>query len=292
VPSEPEEFRIPLPELTVAAKRWGASSEAVPRARVLAVHGWLDNANSFDAVSPGMEDFELVALDLPGHGRSEHRVHGPYHFIDQVADVIAAADALGWRRFSFLGHSLGGSIGAIVAGTLPERIESLIMIESLGPLTETVEGSPKRLARSLEVEAKKRTRKKRVYPSHEAAAEQVVLATAMHEASALRLVQRGLERSGDGWVWSADPRLRVNSRLRLTEAQVHAFLAGIRCPSLLITATKGYTGDASLLRARFERFESIERVELPGGHHVHLDAAAEVVPHLRRFILDATSGAP
>ena len=40
----------------------------------------------------------------------------------QIADALAAADALGWDRFSLLGHSMGAGIASLVAGTAPERI--------------------------------------------------------------------------------------------------------------------------------------------------------------------------
>lgn len=284
---EPDEITLELAELSLAAKRWRAEAAPAACPRVLAVHGWLDNASSFDRVATGLGAAEVVALDLPGHGRSDHRSEGPYHFIDQVADVVAAADALGWPRFALVGHSLGASIGAVIAGTFPARIERLVMIESLGPLTETVEGTPARLARALVSEREARPRRKRVYPEPSAAAHELALATGMHESSARILVERGLAPVADGWLWRADPRLRRPSRLRLGEEQVHAFLAAIACPILLVTGSEGHPRDDPRMRTRFERLAGradFEHRDFAGGHHVHLDNADEVGPCLRRFL--------
>ena len=40
--------------------------------RVLALHGWLDNAASFAPLAAAWPDCEIVALEFAGHGRSGH----------------------------------------------------------------------------------------------------------------------------------------------------------------------------------------------------------------------------
>ena len=67
------ELTLDLPHLRLAARAWGDPS--LPP--LLALHGWLDNAASFDRLAPLLcEHFHIVALDLPGHGRSGHRPAG------------------------------------------------------------------------------------------------------------------------------------------------------------------------------------------------------------------------
>jgi len=84
-----KEIQIELPYLKLAAKQWG-NPAGMP---VLAIHGWLDNAGTFDHIAPLLPDLNLVAIDLPGHGLSEHRPMGTnYHFIDYIQWVCTVVD--------------------------------------------------------------------------------------------------------------------------------------------------------------------------------------------------------
>ncbi|KAM6137094.1 LOW QUALITY PROTEIN: serine hydrolase-like protein 2 [Pterocles gutturalis] len=107
------ELKFPVPWGHVAAKAWGPS-EGHP---VLCLHGWLDNANTFDKLIPLLpRDCYYVAMDFSGHGLSSHRPAGsPYHFLDYVTDVCRVAAALQWRRFTLMGHSMGGSVAGMVS---------------------------------------------------------------------------------------------------------------------------------------------------------------------------------
>lgn len=276
----PEALQLDIGELTLAALAWGS-----PTGRpVLAMHGWLDNAATMAELAPRLcaaLDLRIVSLDLPGHGLSEHK-RGPYHFIDWVADAIHAADALGWQRFSLLGHSMGAGISSLVIGTVPERVERCVLIEGLGPMTEEPEHAAKRLARSLRVEQRKQDTQKRLFDSPEAAAARLREAAPMTPASARILIERGLVQVDGGYSWRADPRLRLDSRMRMSDAQLTAFLRAVTCPVLLLRARSGWPFDAKLMAARAGLIQQLEVHELDGQHHLHLDdaeaVAARVIP--------------
>ncbi|EDM78620.1 putative hydrolase [Plesiocystis pacifica SIR-1] len=296
-----EELELPVPWLLgegrVRARAWGR-----PGARpILSMHGWLDNAASFDGLAPRLcaaMDLRIVALDLPGHGLSDRKL-GHYHFIDWPADALAAADALGWPSFTLMSHSMGAGISTLIAGAVPKRVDQLILLDGLGPLGDEAKLAPKRLARSLRVEARKReVREARAaagehsaYPSLDAAIERLLAATKLTPASARTLAERGLVETEHGWEWRADPALRIDSRMRLTEESVLTFLAAIRCPVLLVRANTGWPHDPKMVEARIATLQSrdapCEVVNLDGNHHVHLDdpesVAAVVLPFLRSW---------
>src|SRR3546814_2132060 len=87
-------LRIDTPHGQMAALR--AGREGAPR--LLAVHGWLDNAASFIPMLAHLGDFDVVAIDLPGHGHSFHRPPGAsYGLAEYLDDLLNALDAMGWR---------------------------------------------------------------------------------------------------------------------------------------------------------------------------------------------------
>ncbi len=95
------------------------ASIMTPLARALADRGW-----------------RVVALDLPGHGRSA-APHGPVE-IDRIGEVVLdAAAALGLPpRPALLGHSMGGWIVAWQALANPERCGPVVLVSAPGVWTD------------------------------------------------------------------------------------------------------------------------------------------------------------
>lgn len=280
--SEPEEVTIKIPGAKLAGRAWGPRTGPL----VLALHGWLDNAATFDGIAPHLEGVRLVALDLPGHGHSTHHPVGVlYPFMDYVADVFWALEAMQWTKFALLGHSLGAGVAAIFAGTFPDRVVRLGLLEGLGPLTEAPDLAPVRLANALNEQRRKAGRPAPRYASRDdVLARLTAAASRLSSDSAATLLGRGLDEDDAGTVgWRSDRRLRFASRVRLTEPQVLAFLRNIACPTLLVEANEGFNFDPVLGKARAEAIKNLEVVQVLGRHHVHLDAPQRVAPALQRF---------
>ncbi|XP_060101312.1 serine hydrolase-like protein 2 isoform X1 [Heteronotia binoei] len=124
------ELKFLVPWGHIAAKAWGP-----PQGRpVLCLHGWLDNANTFNRLIPLLpKDCYYMAVDFGGHGLSSHRPPGfPYHFMDYVGDVRRVVEALKWSRFTLMGHSLGGTVAGMFSCIFPDMVDKLILVESYG----------------------------------------------------------------------------------------------------------------------------------------------------------------
>ncbi|NIR31235.1 MAG: alpha/beta hydrolase [Gammaproteobacteria bacterium] len=279
---EAQELSLITPDLRLAAQAWG-EGDAAP---VLALHGWLDNAASFAPLAPWVPGVRMVALDLPGHGRSEHRPPGIlYHFVDFVADVVAAADALAWERFALLGHSLGAAVASFVAAVVPERVSRLALIEGLGPLTAAPADTSAQLAASLRERRRLRDKRLPVYASlEEAARARAAAGQGITLEAAMALAARGTRREADGVRWRSDPRLTVRSPAYLCEEQVLAVLRCIEAPAALIRAGSGIPHTRPFFAERGRQVAHLEVIDLPGGHHLHMETpravARALAPHL------------
>ncbi|MFT4178391.1 MAG: alpha/beta hydrolase [Thermomonas sp.] len=279
------ELRLETPNGMLAALRNGGDGP-----RVLALHGWLDNAASFLPMAAHLGGIELVALDLPGHGRSVHLPQAAeYTFAGAIGAVLDAADALGWDEFALLGHSMGAGIASMVAAACPDRITRLVAIEALGALAEDPQRTVTRLREA--VAAQRATgRPMRVFPDIDSAVRARMLAgrvpgSGLDEPLVRLLVERGLRPVEGGWVWSSDPRLTLPTLVRMTEAQVEALVAGIECPTLALFAdpAQPYLPD-DLRRRRAALLPHGRLLVMPGGHHLHMQQPAEVAAPVREFL--------
>lgn len=277
---EEREFRFKGRRL--AARAWHDPS--LPP--LLLLHGWQDNAATFDRLAPLLPGYHIVAMDFAGHGFSDWRAEGMrYHTLDHVDDVLAVADALGWERFRLGGHSMGAGIAGLFAGTLPERVQQVVMIDGLGPYAGAAEEAPAILRAALEEWRAYAPREERVFESRALA----VTArrrgfTPLSEDAAAILCTRSLREVAGGFSWTTDRRVRLHSSLRLTEAQVLAFLGAITAPVLVIRAEGGYPADPAIFDARLAAMHHARLCRLPGGHHLHLDESpAQVAAAMDEF---------
>lgn len=262
-----EEVRLSLPHLEVAAHLYGPD-DGKP---VIALHGWLDNAATFSRLAPGLQGLRIVALDLPGHGHSDHRPIGAgYNIWDYAHDVLQVAEQFGWQRFSLLGHSMGAIVSVLLAGALPERVERLALIDGVIPYTGEADSAPQKLGSALEALLAVNDKRKPVYASFDQAVEARLKGVgAVSREAAEMLAQRGLMPVPGGYTWRTDPRLMLPSAMRLTRAHALAFVSRVACPTSLVLAEQGLMMQPELLEL-VESFPFDTR-RLAGGHHLHLD---------------------
>jgi len=257
--------------------------------RVLALHGWLDNAASFVPLARHLHGIDLVAPDLPGHGASAHFPEGAdYSFAGAVNSVLDIADALGWDRFHLLGHSMGAGISSLVAAACPQRVERFLAIEALGALAETPERTVGRMREAIASTRALQGKSLRVFPDVAVAIRARMSATitgnSIAEPFARLLVERGVVPVEGGFIWSTDPRLTLPTYIRMTEPQIRALVQGIECPTRVIFAdpAQPYLPDA-LRRERVALLQQGELIVLDGGHHLHMEQPETVAAAIGDF---------
>jgi pyruvate dehydrogenase E2 component (dihydrolipoamide acetyltransferase) len=100
---------------------------------VLLLHGFGGDINIwvFNQEALAEAGRTVYALDLPGHGQSSKDV-GEGN-VDSFVDVVAGfMDEMGIEKAHFVGHSMGGAIAGSFALAHPDRVASLVLIDSAG----------------------------------------------------------------------------------------------------------------------------------------------------------------
>ena len=263
-----EEIRLNLPHIDIAAHLYGPE-DGHPE---IALHGWLDNAATFSRLAPLLPGLRILALDFAGHGYSAHRPPGGSYLIwDNVLDVLLVAEAMGWQRFSLLGHSMGAIVALLLASAMPERVDRLALIDGLLPFTGEAEQAPEKLGEALRAQLALPSKRKPVYADVQLAVDARMkgVGTVTREAAEI-LARRGLMPVSGGYTWRSDSRLTLASPIRLTRAHALAFLRKVSCPVSLVLAEKGMLLHEPSIQALLQDLPFALHT-LPGGHHLHLD---------------------
>jgi pimeloyl-ACP methyl ester carboxylesterase len=239
------------------------------------LHGYMDAGGTWDLVAPHLTraGHVLLAPDLRGFGESA--AVGPggyYHFVDYVADVDALVRELlpEGQCFGLVGHSMGGTVASLYAGSRPERVQRLALLEGLGPpkmaaatsvdrtrawlrgLSE-LDRSPRRLESMAEAV-------RRLSTNHPRVPRELL-------ASRAKWLTR-LDAEGQ-LLWAYDPLHRTMSPMPFQIEVFEAFLEKIECPALVVGGGPlGYHPDDEAYRVA-----KIPRVEVANletaGHMMH-----------------------
>lgn len=99
---------------------------------VIVLHGWFGDARAFEPIEPWLsgEAFSYVFMDYRGYGGMRD-AQGEFTIDEIAADALALADALGFDRFSLVGHSMGGMASERVAAMAPERVRALVPVAAV-----------------------------------------------------------------------------------------------------------------------------------------------------------------
>ena len=275
----------------MTAKIWGP-----PNGRpVLALHGWLDNCGTFDALIPLLpSDLRIVAVDMPGHGLSQSFPPDiNYNFLDSVVAIERFARRFKWEKFSLLSHSVGAAMAMLYAGLFPEKVDKLVNIDLVRVLVTRTE--------TIDVKFRKTVHKLLKYEqailegpekpiSYETAVKRCIEGSfgSLNEKACQILFKRGLKKVDGGYAFSRDRRLLAAALAFAPKTDQIVLAQKVTADVLIIKFTSGpYFEPVEDYLQHIEALKTsskcVRYVEFSGGHHTHLTHPEKIAPIISEF---------
>jgi pimeloyl-ACP methyl ester carboxylesterase len=256
------------PDQQISALLWG---QAPPE--LVLLHGGAQNAHTWDTTALALNR-PLVAIDLPGHGRSQWRSDGDYWPVGNAEAVATAMTELAPDVDAVVGMSLGGLTAIRLAAHHRDLVRRLVVVDvtpgvdamKAAPITEFVQGPE-------------------TFASFEELLERTVRYNPTRSVASLR---RGILHNArplpDGrWVWRYDRLLPRGGRLDF--AELWPDVSAISAPVMLVLGSLSGVVSADDV-TEFRRRQPGVRVEVVegAGHSVQGDRPVELARLIADFV--------
>lgn len=256
----------------ISALRWG--TEPV---RVVFLHGGGQNAHTWDTVVLGL-GLPALAVDLPGHGRSDWREDGDYGPALNASAVQPVIAELAPNADLVVGMSLGGLTAMRLAVSAPHLVRKLVMIDVTPSAPERHEQMTK-----AQMGAVALVQGERSFPSFDAMVDATVAASPHRSRESLqRGVFHNAKQLDDGtWTWRYDTFRKGDGFAGLwDDAPV------LHTPTTLVRGAKSFfvnDDDAAEFARSAPGFQQV--VVVPdAGHSVQGDQPRALVEILRSVL--------
>jgi pimeloyl-ACP methyl ester carboxylesterase len=253
--------------------RWAPETPTAPP--LLLLHGSTAHAHWWSHLAPLLAaDRHVVAMDITGHGDSDHRArYGVDLWADELLAVARAIDPA-QTGVVVVGHSLGGHIATVAATRDEHPFTGVIQCETVvGP-------------RQRDPRERPATGGKRYYASAEAAVARFRLTPPQRESLSFitgRIARQSLRQYPEGWSWKFDPGFLTGSPR--SHSALLDVVARLHCPIACIYAEHGLVSRDAAARVAAAAIVPATIVELPAtGHHPMLDQPLALVAAIRGII--------
>jgi pimeloyl-ACP methyl ester carboxylesterase len=250
---------------------------------VVLLHGLRSYAATWEPLARHLSRrHRVLALDFRGRGGSDWDPERRYVTASYVADVEEWVALLGLRRFTLVGHSMGGTVGYVYAARHPGQVARLV-VEDIGPGSSTATEGADRVRREL-------TSTPESFESLDAAyAFWRALRPGMPGAAIRSRVEHTLRQGADGRLtWRLDLAGIAHARLSGDPSpglDLWQCVASLRCPTLVVRGERSdflpeRTCVEMAARQPLLRWVSIARA----GHYAHDDNPRDFETAVSHFL--------
>lgn len=272
VADEPTLGEVTVAGARIAYRHWGRSTPSRPD--LVLVHGAAAQGAWWDHIGPMLAgERRVTALDLSGHGDSDHRP--AYDMQTWAEEIMAVSEATSppGRPVLVAAHSMGGASALHAASVFSARLAGLVLID---PLPHDVT--------SAETHARTQGKfgRQKVHPTNADAVRRfrVVPEQPTLDAVLAHIADRSVREVRGGWMWKHDPGIY------LVEPGGPADRADVECPVALVHPEHGLSDQTSAM-VFGAPLSARQSVVIPAAeHHVMMDEPLALVACLRTLLSD------
>jgi len=269
---QPRDHFISINGLRLHYLEWGDATSP----RVILLHGGSAHAHWWDHFAASIADtYRVLALDLRGHGDSQHPDPPAYQVDDYVRDLAGFIAALRVDGVHLVGHSLGAMIATAFGGQHPQQLRSLVIVDSQLRITPAGARYMVRLRnfpQPLYRDRQHAVERFRLLPTQTSADTKTLQGVAAH----------GIRELPDGrWTYKFDREaLAHNQPQDLTPV-----LRRLSCPILIMRGAHSTLLSPAALAVLHAAAPDAEVMEIAAAHHhVMLDNPIEFARAVRAFL--------
>lgn len=271
----PDDCRVQIGAISMHYLDWGMAG----RQPMLLLHGGSQTAHSWDEFARAMRDrYHVIVPDQRGHGDTDWAPDKDYSRAAMLGDIEGLVAHLGWDRFILMGLSMGGVNAITYAGTHPDKVERLVIVD-VGP--EILPAGVATIRRFVSAGP----------DEIDSFDDYVEMA---HRFNPRRSIENLRERLGHNlrqqpngkWSWKFDKVFRDPDRLPRQDAAVLWDLVGrIRAPSLVVRGEQSDVLDPGIADKMAGILPQGSVVTIPGaGHSVMGDNPPAFLAAVERFL--------
>ena len=265
---------------------WGDPNDPL----IVFLHGWGDAGATFQFVVDRLASrWHVIAPDWRGFGRTHDRAQC-YWFPDYLADLDDLLSKYSPAEpVRLVGHSMGGNIGGLYAGAMPERVRAFVNVEGFGLPDSSPDEAPASyrewLQRSREVPEFTR------FGSMEALSRRITDRSPRMAAARARFVAEAWAIEGpDGLTLRADPAHKLPNAVLYRRAEAEACWRSVTAPVLLVAGADSAVFDAVGVRLSDGGLplpfpDCRTRIIEDCGHMVHFEAPGLLAAAIEEFLL-------
>ncbi|XP_055383557.1 probable serine hydrolase [Condylostylus longicornis] len=289
-----EEVSISVPWGLVCGKWWGPRNKQP----IIAIHGWQDNAGTFDRLIPLLTPkHPVLCIDLPGHGKSSKYPQGMHYYLfwDGISLIRRIVRKHQWKNVILLGHSLGGALAFMYAACFPNEVDKYISIDIPGPSVRCLKKQAAITGHSIDKFLDYEELPESKIPSY-TYNEVIELVLHAYDGSVDKqgveiLMKRGMNPvpqhlDREGYAFARDLRLKVSGLGMFSKEQVLSYAERIKCKVLNIRAEPGMKFDVydEIIDHIKTSAEVVIMHKVPGTHHIHLVNPERIYKFINEFL--------